>query len=156
MADALREAAAKMPAILPKAHTRLICVILGLESWDRMGWSDKVGAISGILLIIYNGARALLTFFVTQLRDEEQVSNHTPRWRSPRPSSRSVAEAFELTKLLISIARSPSSAPIAKRGIHRKQREGHPRLSTTTSPWLRCQAAPPRSPRHGHRSRLGC
>jgi uncharacterized protein YjbI with pentapeptide repeats len=85
MADALRQAAAKIPAVLPKAPNRLIWVILGLNvPWDRVGIFEIVGAISGILLIIYNGARALLTFFVTQLRDEEQVSNHTPRRRSPR------------------------------------------------------------------------
>jgi uncharacterized protein YjbI with pentapeptide repeats len=89
MADALRQAAAKIPDILPKAPSRLIWVILGLNvPWDRVGIFDIVGAISGILLIIYNGARALLTFFVTQLRDEEQVSNHTPRRRSPWPSAR--------------------------------------------------------------------
>jgi uncharacterized protein YjbI with pentapeptide repeats len=80
MADALRRAMGTLPAHLPRPSSLLISVILGLDvPWTLAG---ILGAVAGILLIVYNAARALLTFFVTQLRDDEQVSNHTPsrRW----------------------------------------------------------------------------
>jgi fluoroquinolone resistance protein len=84
MADALRRATATAPALLPKRSSLLISVILGLDvPWAQAGIFGSIfgiiGAVAGILLIVYNVARGLLTFFVTQLRDDEQVSNHTPR-----------------------------------------------------------------------------
>jgi hypothetical protein len=54
--------------------------------WAQAGVPAIIGAIAGFLLIVYNAARGLLTFFVTKLRDDEQVSHHTPRRRSPRLS----------------------------------------------------------------------
>jgi uncharacterized protein YjbI with pentapeptide repeats len=85
MADALRRSAVALPAHLPRPSSLLIAVILGLDvPWTQAGISAILGAVAGILLIVYNGARGLLTFFVTQLRDEEEVTDHTPRrqWSS--------------------------------------------------------------------------
>lgn len=80
MADALRSGTAALPTHLPRPSSLLISVVLGLGvSWREAGISGIVGAIAGILLIVYNAARGVLTYFVTQLRDEEQVTAHTPK-----------------------------------------------------------------------------
>jgi hypothetical protein len=87
MANALRRASATVPALVPKPPSLLISVILGLDvPWAQAGVLGIIGAIAGFLLIIYNVARGVLTFFVTKLRDDEQVSHHTPRRRWPRLS----------------------------------------------------------------------
>lgn len=85
MADALRRSTATLPSRLPRPSNLVISVILGLDvPWKQAGISGALGAGAGILLIAYNAARGLLTFFVSRLRDEEQITAHTPRrgwWR---------------------------------------------------------------------------
>jgi uncharacterized protein YjbI with pentapeptide repeats len=78
----------------------LLRLLLGLkvDLRNKSLWEQSLimfAAAAGPLLILYNIGRATLTFFVTPLRDEEDRSGQTPRWKwsDPRKSRSHTAPA---------------------------------------------------------------
>lgn len=66
---------------VPDECRRIGSVVLGLHKLNSV--QDWLVMGAGILLLFYNFARGVLTFFIAPLRDEQVRTGHTPSYRLP-------------------------------------------------------------------------